>query len=468
MRKSLLLLTALGLAACQDSEESPMGVDGGAPLGTHDATITPATGTDGSTPSLPQSDGAVAPSTGLPCTVKAAVDTKCAGCHADVPQFGAPMSLTRWSDFQAVSARANKPTFQVAAERMTRSGEGMMPPSHAPQLASEERLALDAWFERGAPASDERCGTLDAGVGSDAGGETANTDCELGFELRAGAGAGFPVPMADDHYECFYFKAEVDAKALVTSLSPLIDDSRVLHHWLLFGASQEEAPSGTHRPCDGIHPNAYIMAAWAPGTPALELPPDVGMELPSGPKAQFILETHYNNIARIPGAVDKSGVKVCATAKPKSTLAGIHWLGSERIYLQPRAAGSASSTCTPSGTDPIHLLGVMPHMHTLGNRVKMTILRKNGTSETFHEGPFEFSNQAWYKKDAVLQPGDRIQSTCGYMNTTNATVTLGESTSNEMCYLFTLAYPVGRMNTGGDYRDPFGQPYIKGPNRCMR
>jgi hypothetical protein len=314
---------------------------------------------------------------------------------------------------------------------------------------------------------------VDAGAGSDAGSLESDAgtsgDCELGFELRATTGSGgYPVPLEDDHYECFYFKASVDPSALATSLSPLIDDSRVLHHWLLFASDQEEAPSGSHARCNGIHPNAYIMAAWAPGTPALVLPPDVGMELPSGPTAQFILETHYNNIARIAGAVDKSGVKVCATAKPKKDLAAIHWLGSELIRLAPKAAGSASATCTPSGSDPIHLLGVMPHMHTLGVHTKMTILRKNGTTEPMHDGVFEFKNQTWYQKNIVLQPGDKVQSTCSYMNTTGATVTLGESTGDEMCYLFTLAYPVGRMNSGGDYRDPLGQPYVKGPNRCMR
>lgn len=340
--------------------------------------------------------------------------------------------------------------------------------------------SADAAANPGLPGSgcDVSCGA-DAAPGSvvtpavDAGGPALPAeDCELGFELRAGDGAGgaFAVPLENDHYECFYFKADAaTAGALATSLSPILDDTRVLHHWLLFASDKEEGPSGTSRKCDGIHPNAYLMAAWLPGTPALQLPPDVGMEMPSGPTAQYILENHYNNTARYTDSVDRSGVKVCATRNPKPTLAAIHWLGSERIFLQPNAAGSAAATCTPSGSDPIHILGVIPHLHRLGRHVNMTILRANGAKETLHDAPFDFESQGFYARDVVLMPGDRVSTKCDYQNTTGAWVSLGEATTNEMCYMFTLAYPVGRMNTGGDYINPAtGQPYVQGPNRCMR
>jgi hypothetical protein len=35
--------------------------------------------------------------------------------------------------------------------------------------------------------------------------------------------------------------------------------------------------------------------------------------------------------------------------------------------------------------------------------------------------------------------------------------------------MFTLAYPVGSMNTGGDLLNLLtGQPVVMGPNRCMK
>ena len=416
--------------------------------------------------------------TGLPCDVAAVLDQHCTSCHAaGTPQFGAPMSLASAKDFLATAPKAKTPVHEASIDRIERDGPGAMPPSPQAPLSAAEKKTLLTWLEAGAPASQEVCtkpGSGDGSVAPDGGGSTAPTpdvDCDVSFELRAYEGKGdkFPVPMEDDHYECFYFKAEVGADTLATALSPLLDDTRVLHHWLLFAADNEdEAPSGTHRRCNGIHPGAYLMAAWLPGTPALVLPKDVGMEMPSGPTAQFILENHYNNTARYQGATDNSGVKVCATNKPKSQHAAIHWLGSENITLLPNSAGSAQGTCTPSGSDPIHILGVIPHLHQLGRRVTMTVLRANGTREVMHEGAFEFENQTYYPKKLQLNAGDRVQTRCEYMNDTSNVVTLGEKTTQEMCYMFTLAYPVGRMNTGGDYRNPLtGEPFVQGPNRCM-
>lgn len=422
----------------------------------------------------PAASGAKA---GLPCDVAAVLDQHCTSCHAaGTPQFGAPMSLASAKDFQLSAPKAKRPVHEASIERIERDGPGAMPPSPQPPLSAADKKTLLTWLEAGAPAREQVCTepgsggetVADAGSGS---APTPDVDCDVSFELRAYEGKGdkFPVPMEDDHYECFYFKAEVGADTLATALSPLLDDTRVLHHWLLFAADNEdEAPSGTHRRCNGIHPGAYLMAAWLPGTPALVLPKDVGMEMPSGPTAQFILENHYNNTARYQGASDNSGVKVCATNKPKAQHAAIHWLGSENITLLPNSTGSAQGTCTPSGSEPIHILGVIPHLHQLGRHVTMTILRANGTREVMHEGKFEFENQTYYPKKLQLNAGDRVQTRCEYMNDTTSVVTLGEKTTQEMCYMFTLAYPVGRMNTGGDYRNPLtGEPFVQGPNRCM-
>lgn len=414
----------------------------------------------------------------LPCDVKAVLDAHCTSCHARVPQFGAPMSLASASDFHAAAPRAKTKVFESASDRIQRTGAGAMPPSPQKPLTTKERDTLLAWFEADAKASDETCAetsTPKPGEGTQT--PTDAADCEVGFELRAhdqAQGKGkFPIPAEDDHYECFYFNVGdlgIDANTLATSLAPLLDDTRVLHHWLLFAAENEdEAPSGTHAPCSGIHPGAFLMASWLPGTPALNLPKDVGMEFPKSKTAQLILENHYNNTARYTGASDDSGVKVCATKKPKAQHAAMHWLGSELITLAPGTTGSAQATCAPQSNEPIHILGVIPHMHRLGRHVKMTVERANGKSEVLHDGTFEFESQGYFEKDMVLQPGDKVRTKCDYMNDTTGTVTLGEKTTNEMCYMFTLAYPTGSMNTGGDFVNPFtGEPYVMGPNRCMK
>jgi cytochrome c5 len=452
------------LLACQ-SEEGP-----GAGSGSTLDAASPAAAADAATsPGSPVSAQ-------LPCAVKTVVDRHCGTCHGVTPQFGAPLALVTATDFQAIAPSSKQAVHVATIDRITRQGAGVMPPPQQPALSEADKSALLGWLRAGAPEGAACTPTpqpADAGAeaaAADAGAPTAN-DCDVSFELRAtdGKGGKYQIPLEDDHYECFYFKANVEPNTLATVLSPLLDHTQTLHHWLLFAApNEDESPSGTHRRCDGIHPGAYLMAAWLPGTPELALPPDVGMEMPSEPSAQFILENHYSNIPRY-NATDNSGVKVCATKKPKAQHAAIHWLGSERIALQPSAPGVAQATCTPGGQQPIHILGVIPHMHKLGRRATMTIQRANGSTETMHDAPFEFENQAFYGKNLVLMPGDRVSTRCEYMNTTTSLVTLGEKTSNEMCYMFTLAYPVGSMNTGGDYLNPVtSQPFVQGPNRCMR
>jgi cytochrome c551/c552 len=475
------LALSFALLGCQ-SEDEPAPANAGGLRDAASAVLTDAG------VALAVDAGAAAPSGQLPCAVKSVVDRYCATCHGVPTQFGAPLSLASVADFRA-TAPVSKQTAQMAAiDRITsKAANVLMPPPQQPQLPEADKTTLLNWLRAGAPAgaacappaanagADAAAGRPDGGSAQsapDAAAPGASNDCDVSFELRAhdGQGGKFPVPLENDHYECFYFKAEVEANTLATVLSPLLDDTRTLHHWLLFAAPNEnESPSGTHRKCDGIHPGAYLMAAWLPGTPAQVMPPDVGMEMPSGAGAQFILENHYNNIARYQDASDKSGVKVCATKKPKAQHAAIHWLGSELITLQPRSAGSAQATCTPASQQPIHILNVIPHMHKLGRYATMTIMRANGTREMLHDAPFAFENQAIYAKDVVLNPGDRVQTRCDYMNDTSGVVTLGEKTSNEMCYIFTLAYPVGSMNTGGDYLNALtGQPIVQGPNRCMR
>ncbi|MET0282922.1 MAG: hypothetical protein ABW352_00570 [Polyangiales bacterium] len=418
--------------------------------------------------------GGGASDSGLPCAVQSVLAERCWTCHDQVPQFGAPVSLSNFEQLHAQSPRAKVPYYQAVADRIQPGELPAMPPAGQPPLSAEQRATLLDWIAAGAPAG-EACAVEPPPVtGVDAGVEPppAESDCDVSFELRGTdfKGGAYPVPMADDHYECFYFKANIEPGTLATRLTPLLDKTNVLHHWLLFAADNEnEAPSGTHAPCSGIHPGAALAAAWLPGTPELVMPDDVGMELPSGPTAQFILENHYNNIPRYENLKDDSGVKVCATKKPKAQHAAIHWLGSELISIPPGGSGSASGTCTPKPDGPVHILGVVPHMHKLGSYVNMTILRANGSTETLHDGAFEFESQGYYAKDIVLQPGDRVTTKCDYKNTYTRTVTLGERTGDEMCYMFTLAYPVGRMNTGGNYLNPFtGQPFIQGPNRCMR
>jgi cytochrome c551/c552 len=393
----------------------------------------------------------------MPCDVQEIVQAKCVSCHQGTGKFGAPMSLESAEAFQAENEEG-RPYHEGAIARISGSEKPVMPPPPA-QLSADEKKTLTDWLAKKAPASAEKCGGSST---PETPSETPTTvdECDVEMDFRAGFDKPFTVPTTPDYYQCFYFKPEFAEGVVGKGFLPLIDNDKVIHHWLLFVRDDASKKAGTSERCTGVNPGATLIAGWAPGGEPTIAPDDVGIQLPRGPNVVYQLELHYNNTVA-PTETDHSGVKLCATKNKQKELAAIHYLGSENILIPP-GMGTAQSTCKP--TAPVTLLSVNPHMHKTGYHAKMVINRKNGTKEVYHDAPFSFESQVNYLKTAKVELGDTITTTCTFKNDTSSIKTFQEGTEDEMCYLFTLAYPIGAMNTGSDLLG-IGLP---GPNRCMR
>jgi hypothetical protein len=96
------------------------------------------------------------------------------------------------------------------------------------------------------------------------------------------------------------------------------------------------------------------------------------------------------------------------------------------------------------------LLSASPHAHKLAVRMTFTLQKKGGPTTIMHDMPFMFGEQKSYPLDPpiVVNPGDTLTTTCTFNNTTNRTVTFGESTNDEMCFNFALYYPAGGLKCG--------------------
>jgi hypothetical protein len=70
-----------------------------------------------------------------------------------------------------------------------------------------------------------------------------------------------------------------------------------------------------------------------------------------------------------------------------------------------------------------------------------TVNRANGTKEVVHDAPFDFNYQRSYAVDVVLNPGDSLTTDCRY----SEPAVFGQPTDQEMCYLFSMAYPKGAL-----------------------
>ncbi len=410
--------------------------------------------------------------TGMPCDVQTVLDNYCSSCHGDTPTGGAPMSLSGLASFQG-KALNGTPMYQRVLEKLS-DPSAPMPPVARQQMTVAEKKTLSDWLAAKAPASDAICNDkaiADAGAGTDAAlpPSVPDSECEMIIELRAhdsqtlGDPAGYRAPMVDDHYECFHFPVPWLSKMHVLKIEPIVDDSRVLHHFLLYQDPTKDKPDGAHEECIGVHPTSTLLTGWAPGGQGVSLPAEVGLQVASGPDAAFNLEIHYNNLARHADIKDTSGVRICATSKLRKNEATAHWLGNEAIILPPGRDTDVQGVCNPTQT--AHIISVSPHMHKLGRHMKTLITRANGTVEPLIDRPFDFNDQQIYPVggaagEVLVGPGDKLTTTCTFSNESTRLVTFGESTNQEMCYNFVVAWPAGSLATGG--------LVIQGPNRCQR
>jgi hypothetical protein len=508
-RSLLMAAAALALANGCASDE-PAGTPAGAPptvgvptAGAPGVVTPPPTTTNpvngGVMPGVPNnatgSGGAA-----MPCAVETVVKTGCQTCHGATPIGGAPMKLTALADFQRdytavtttqLKGKAMK-MHELARIRMnTEMGTTIMPQG-AP-LATADFAALDGWLRQGAPGG-TACATAPGGdinnpptgnagaagsVMAGAGGATApppvsgrGSECEVAsafeplvamdgetcyeFKTHGVSGATdtteFRIPV-DESYSQFYFNVPWPAGSISTRYGAKFDNLAVLHHWLAFSSSSPNAHGTVSPNVTGttIGEGTELIAGWAVGGCNTVYPPDVGVKLPSSGKI-MVQWHHYNNTGMT--QTDGSAVQICTVpAGGRPNVAGLTFLGTENFNsifgMGPGKQEFTTGCLNDSGAD-ITIIGFDPHMHTIGSNMKSVILRANGMKETIFDKPFKFDQQVNYmlKPPVVLKAGETIESTCTFQNDTGANVAFGQSTNQEMCYQFALAYPYGALNNG--------------------
>lgn len=390
-------------------------------------------------------------SSGLPCNIQKIVTDKCAKmCHSDPPQ-GAPTALTKQAYWQAIgNSDKTKKYFELAKVRVN-AADNAMPPRVSDQLTAEEKTALNTWLNAGAPASTETCAgittpTPDAGVEPPA--DTTGLTCyKFLAHAQGDKNAKYKVGAVVDKYMFFGFKAPWQGTVYGQIVRPVIDNSKALHHWLLY---KENVADGSVQETIGQHNGGELIHGWAPGGIAMDFRKhgDVSFELPA---SSYGLELHYNSSDA--AAADSSGAEICVTTKKTANIASMTWLGYDQGGVLSYGSGGAfcleadttwNGTCKPATNQPIHLLFMTPHLHQAGRHLKSVINGPSG-SRVLHDKVFDFNYQVTYETDEVLMPGETITTTCTFSEPKCA----GQSTSQEMCYNFTYAYPAHALVDNG-------------------
>ncbi|MET0391417.1 MAG: hypothetical protein ABW321_35915 [Polyangiales bacterium] len=398
----------------------------------------------------------------MPCAVATAVVANCQKCHGAAPAFGAPMPLVTYADLMAPSKTDPSITVAQASLKRLKDTQAPMPPSG--EISGDDKQTLATWLEGGAePAQPEDvkgcytgAPTHDAAYYTDGLPAIEGETCyDLPAHQAQTADDAEPYSVrTGEHYEQFYFKVPWGPDTVMTRFGTKFDNIQVVHHWLLFTTARPESAHGTHETTIGttIGDESELIGGWAVGGDHVVFPENMGLELPAS--GMLNAQWHYYNQGSEP-ATDASKIQICTVPRAKrKDIASLTFLGTENFNgffgMPPKTESKYGGTCQNRTSEPITVWGFTPHMHKLGRNMNVTVTRMDGTIETVFDKAFDFNSQITYemKPPIVLQPGDKITSTCTFNNDTNASVAFGPSTTEEMCYNFTMAYPAHALDSG--------------------
>ncbi|MEN0061990.1 MAG: hypothetical protein AAGA48_07535 [Myxococcota bacterium] len=316
----------------------------------------------------------------------------------------------------------------------------------AMSLDFEERDILAAWVEGGAVLGDP----ADSRPVEPQSGELDSPDLELRIPAPYTPVYADPENV-DNEYRCFVLESHHDADFYLTAMAPIVDQTSILHHAVLLVKDrseltpEERAPTGYN--CMGgatVEANGDTVVAWAPGMLPVELPPDTGVRVRED--QVLVLQIHYFQSPGSEGVADQSGYAF-RTAPSVGTLAQTKQAGVAEFLIPAGDAEHAESGVYSPRVEE-EILGVFPHMHTLGDRFYARVLRPDGTDICVVDGAYDFDNQLTYQfsEPLALSPDDRMEYTCVWNNSSsNPEITgkpvdtrFGERTDEEMCVFFTL------------------------------
>ena len=167
-------------------------------------------------------------------------------------------------------------------------------------------------------------------------------------------------------------------------------------------------------------------------------PDGIALKLAAGQQVHINLHLYNTGDAPLMGT---SGVEVREIAAASvQHEARVEITGPNMLSIPP-GISTQSGTCMALGT--INIVSFQPHMHQLGTHLKYTITPTAGSPVVLYDQSYTFDGQEHVMIEPVhtLHAGDQLRIDCTYNNTTGATVTFGESSTDEMCLAGLTVYP---------------------------
>jgi len=399
---------------------------------------------DGSKPGAKEAN-----TSGLPCAVKTALETKCQLCHGAETTYGASVSLVTRDDLG--KDFKGKKVGELVKARINDTNRPM-PPITAPPLTAEERSAVSDWISEGMrPSDDAQCEAASPQP------DVPKLGCTPNMQLVAKKPFTMQQGGELDQYICFGMDITATAKKHLIGFGPKIDNKKILHHILVFEAKESVSPDPT--PCSAFQSSWKLITGWAPGGTAFELPEQAGIPLNQG-TTHYAVQLHYNNASNLAGQSDNSGFEICSTDKLRPNDAGVLAFGTVKIDVPPRATKTVSCDYElDERFQGVTFFGVSPHMHKKGLSIGTRRLRGGTGAEepVFVQDKFDFENQSNNKIDVKVNAKDVFRTSCTFKNPGDQMLKFGENTEDEMCFNFMTYFPLVPDKKGFPIDQPVGK-----------
>jgi peroxiredoxin len=375
----------------------------------------------------------------------------CHVCHR--PREMGPFSLMTYA--QAVNWAADikeythkrlmppwKPTVSIAMHGERRMTDG-------------DIATLAAWVDGGTPEGNRADAPPLATFGD--GWLLGEPDLVLSPKEELTLGASGP-----DHYRVYVFPLNLPEDRFISGFEVRPGNRRAVHHTIHFldlggrARKLEQREQSRPRRADdkdfgpgypsrmgiGFFPPDGDCGGWAPGMTPRFFPDGVGYYVPKG--ADFIAHVHYHRT----GKVEKDRIQI-----------GLHFAKKPCKPLQPMVIGGLFLSVPPNEEDyavkgsiwaaqDCTLYTVMPHMHLLGKKIKMTMTPPDGPTTTLvgiDDWDFNWQEIYFLKEPLHVKARTRFDVE-GVFDNSSANprnpfspprrVYVGESTTNEMCFGF--------------------------------
>jgi hypothetical protein len=267
----------------------------------------------------------------------------------------------------------------------------------------------------------------------------ASASGTLASEFLADAGNGWlslleadwKLAAGSEAYLCA--RVTVPRDAYFHQFSPVIPLGT--HHTVLTVDKSASSADGV-TPCSPDLSGHQIYGSGV-GSKDYALPDGVAMRVRAG--EQMVMNLHLFNSSDQP-LTGTSGVLVHTMDEADVTNVAQGVLAGPLQLQIPPGRVTQSGQCTLPKDATIFSVG--PHMHQLGVQMKITAQSSVAGSMVLFDGPYNFDSQQRYPVDFLpMKAGDVVHVECTYENTTEHTVSFGQSTRDEMCFAGLILFP---------------------------